>query len=83
MERSATAAMGSESRASSGVVLRGGHSREVTDVGFTWGDGGVCSIGDDTVVRVWREDDGEDKERGRGEGEERREMGCGWGWAEW
>lgn len=68
-------------RTSRGVVLRGGHSREVTDVAFTWGDGGVCSIGDDTVVRVWRERDvGENLEEGK---EREREMGCGWGWAEW
>jgi hypothetical protein len=63
-----------------GVVLRGGHSREVSDVAFIKGDTavngeGVCSVGDDMVVRVWRE--------GRGKRDENEdERGCGFGWAE-
>lgn len=56
------------------MVLRGGHSTEVSDVSFTWDGDEVCSIGDDLSARVWRDGTG----RGRDEGE----RGCGWGWAE-
>lgn len=63
-----------------GVVLRGGHSREVSDVAFINGDTevngeGVCSVGDDMIVRVWR--DGSIKRDGNED-----EKGCGFGWAE-
>jgi len=56
-----------------GVVLKGGHSREVSDVAFATG-GEVCSVGDDMVVRVWRDGTGELRDEG--------EVGCGWGWVE-
>jgi hypothetical protein len=56
------------------VVLRGGHTREVSDVSFTYGGGEVCSVGDDMVARVWRDGTGSLRDEG--------EKGCGWGWAE-
>jgi WD40 repeat protein len=64
-----------------GVVLRGGHSREVSDVAFVKGDTdvngeGICSVGDDMVVRVWREGN---RRKAAADEDER---GCGWGWAE-
>jgi len=58
-----------------GVVLRGGHTREVSDVSFTYGGGEVCSVSDDMIVRVWRDGSGELRDEG--------ERGCGYGWAEW
>jgi WD40 repeat protein len=57
------------------VVLKGGHSREVSDVGWVYGGGAVCSVGDDMIVRVWR--DGTSELRNEGE------RGCGYGWAEY
>ncbi len=56
------------------VVLRGGHSREVSDVSFTFEGEEVCSIGDDMVARVWRNGTGLLRDEG--------EKGCGYGWAE-
>ena len=56
------------------VVLKGGHSREVSDVSFTSESDEVCSIGDDLVGRVWRDGTGKVRDEG--------ERGCGWGWAE-
>ena len=56
------------------VVLKGGHSREVSDVSFTFEGGEVCSIGEDMLARVWRDGTGRLRDEG--------EMGCGWGWAE-
>lgn len=57
------------------VVLGGGHTREVSDVSFTFGGEEVCSISDDMVARVWRDGTGKLKDEG--------EKGCKWGWAEW
>ena len=57
------------------VVLRGGHSREVSDVGFVYGGGAVCSVGDDMIARVWRDGSAEIRDEG--------DRGCGYGWAEW
>jgi hypothetical protein len=56
------------------VVLKGGHTREVSDVSFTCDAQEVCSLGDDMVVRVWRDGTGVLRDEG--------ERGCGWGWAE-
>jgi hypothetical protein len=56
------------------VVLRGGHTREVSDVSFTFEGNEVCSVGDDLVGRVWRDGTGVLRDEG--------DMGCGWGWAE-
>ena len=58
---------------SSAVVLRGGHTREVSDVSFTFCGDEVCSIGDDMIVRVWRDGSGVLKDEGG--------HGCGFGWA--
>ena len=52
----------------------GGHTREVSDVSFTFCGGEVCSIGDDMIARVWRDGTGVLKDEG--------EKGCGFGWAE-
>lgn len=57
------------------MVLRGGHSREVSDVSFSFGGGEeVCSISDDMVARVWRDGTGVVRNEG--------ERDCGYGWAE-
>jgi WD40 repeat protein len=59
---------------SSAVVLKGGHTREVSDVSFAYGGREVCSIGDDMIARVWRDGSGVLRDEG--------EKGCGFGWAE-
>jgi hypothetical protein len=56
------------------VVLKGGHTREVSDVSFSFTGEEVCSVGDDMVARVWRDGTGRLRDEG--------ERGCGWGWAE-
>ena len=56
------------------MILRGGHSREVSDVSFTFEGDELCSIGDDMVARVWRNGTGLLRDEG--------EKGCGYGWAE-
>ena len=56
------------------VVLRGGHSKEVSDVSFSFDGEEVCSISDDMSARVWR--------NGAGVLRDEREKGCGYGWAE-
>jgi WD40 repeat protein len=61
------------------VVLKGGHSREVSDVSFSFEGGEVCSIGDDMIARVWR--DGT-RFLAKEEGNDGEETGCGWGWTE-
>ena len=56
------------------VALRGGHSKEVSDVSFSFGGDEVCSISDDMSARVWRNGTGVLGNAG--------EKGCGCGWAE-
>jgi WD40 repeat protein len=60
-----------------GSALVGGHLREVTSL--TWSfDGDLVSVGDDYLVRRWRENDVEARRlRVEGEGQGRR-WGCGW-----
>ena len=57
-----------------GVVLRGGHAREVSDVSFSFTGEEICSISDDCIARVWR--------NGTGYLRDEMEKGCGWGWTE-
>jgi WD40 repeat protein len=60
-----------------GSALVGGHQKEVTSL--TWSfDGDLVSVGDDYLVRRWRENDVEARRlRVEGEGQGRR-WGCGW-----
>jgi WD40 repeat protein len=62
-----------------GAALVGGHSREVTHMGWAAGGEGLVSASDDCTVRHWR---GDDRERARflrtcGEGGNHR-YGAGW-----
>ncbi|EPQ63367.1 BgtA-20230 [Blumeria graminis f. sp. tritici] len=59
-----------------GTALIGGHSREVGPLVWTK-DGALVTVGDDFLVRVWREGSAARKLRVDGEGEGRR-WGCGW-----
>jgi len=60
-----------------GSALVGGHKKEVTSL--TWSfEGDLVSVGDDYLVRRWRENDVEARRlRVEGEGQGRR-WGCGW-----
>lgn len=63
--------------AQGGTALVRGHGSEVTSVTWTF-EGELVSVGDDGVVRVWREDGEAARELRRvGEAEGRR-WGCGW-----
>lgn len=71
-----------------GRVLVGGHQKEVTSLTWSY-DGDLVSVGDDYLVRRWREDDVEARRlRVEGEGQGRR-WGCGWAevaddsWDDW
>jgi WD40 repeat protein len=56
------------------VVLKGGHSKEVSDVSFTFDGDQICSIGDDMIARVWRNGTGILRDEGN--------KSCGYGWTE-
>jgi len=59
-----------------GTALLRGHDREVGSVAWN-SDGELVTVGDDFLVRVWREGDDARDLRTGGEAEGRR-WGCGW-----
>jgi len=59
-----------------GTALRRGHDREVGSLTWT-NEGNLVTVGDDYLVRCWREGDEARDLRTGGEGEGRR-WGCGW-----